>query len=395
MSKVENKKWVVCFSGYWNDSSIYAIGQIILKFHEDGYNILWINSIPNRGVFGGKGKSEGSKAGAFKRYWSKISVMLIPLRKKKEGFYLLTPVFLPWLENKNIVYINDLLVKLQLKFIFLFFNIKNYILASSSMMNTPFYFKKKTYKHYFHYAADLYSDYRDASSFIKERMLKREDEIFNFADKIFAVSKTIVTKIEKRIKDKNKIIYLPHGVEFKHFNTTRIISPLITSIKKPIIGYFGSLTNTNDKNAILKLAQNNFSVVLIGKIGGDYEECKKESNVHFLGPVPYPDLPSYAQGFDVCLLNWEMAEWIKNCNPKKTYEYLAMGKPIVSCRIPEVEYRLGDLIYYADTAEDYVYNVKKALSEDSVEKSGVRIEIAKKEDWSNKYLTIKSGLNLN
>jgi hypothetical protein len=395
MSETKKNKWVVCFSGYWNDSSIYAIGQIMLKYKEDGHSILWINSIPNRGVFGGKGKSGGNKLGTLKRYWFKLSAMLTPLRKKEENFYIFTPVFLPWLENKNIVYINDLLVKVQLKIIFLFLNIKDYILASSSMMNTPFYFKDKKYKYYFHYAADLYSDYRDASTFIKEKMLKREDEIFNFTDKIFAVSQAILTKLSKRIKDKEKIIYLPHGVDFEHFNKKRTISTVMTAIKSPIVGYFGSLTNTNDKDAVLKLAQNGFSVVLIGHVGGDYEECRKNTNIHLLGQIPYMDLPAYAQGFDVCLLNWVMAEWIKNCNPKKTYEYLAMGKPIVSCRIPEIEYRLGNLIYYADTPEDYVISAKKALAENSADKIIERIEIAKKEDWGYKYLIVKSTFNKN
>lgn len=389
------KKWVICFSSYWSDSAMYTTGQIMLQLRSDGYSILWVNSLPNRGVFSGKGKTgSGSKSSIIKRYWSKIKQALIPLRKKEDGFYLLTPIFLPWVENKSIIFINDILVKIQLSLAFLILRINDFIVASSSMMNIPYFFKNRNFNHYFHFAEDLYSAYNEGSLFIKEKMLKRENEIFNFTDKIFAVSQTIFKKIEMRGVDKNKIVYFPHGVEFEHFNAKKNIAPIMNTIPKPIVGYFGSLTKSNDQKAILKLAENGFSVVLIGSISGDFDACKNNSNIHFFGAIDYLKLPSYAQGFDVCMLNWEMTEWIKNCNPQKTYEYLAMGKPVISCRIPEIEYRLRNIVYFADNAEDYVTCAKKAIEENTELKQNERIMLAKTEDWSNKYSMIKNIFHL-
>ena len=391
MEKTTQQKWIVCIGEFQSDSTVYTMTHIVRRFHKNNYGVLWVNAIPNRGIFSG-GKSSYSKK-ALKRYMSKILIALTPLKKKEEKFYIFTPFFLPWLENKKIIRINDFIIKLQLKVVFGILGIRKFILSSSSMMNTPYLFKSKKFDSYFHYVGDLYSDYRNATSFIKEKMYKRENEIFDFADKIFVASNRVLKKIETRIGTTNKLVYFPHGVEFSHFNSKAVHAPMVFStIKRPIIGYFGSLTDVNDKQAIVELANDGFSVVLIGKVSGDYSVCEKNPNVHFIGPIPYRELPAYGQAFDICMLNWEMAEWIKNSNPQKTYEYLAMGKPIVSCRIPEVEYQLKDLVYFADSPEEYPLQARKALAEDSPEKHEIRMNKARQQDWDNKFSTITKSL---
>lgn len=391
MKEDTTQKWIVCLGEFQSDSTVYTMTHIVRRFHQNNHHVLWVNAIPNRGIFSG-GKSSYSKK-ALKRYMTKIKVALTPLKKKEKGFYIFTPFFLPWLENKKIIRFNDFIIKLQLRSVFAILGIRNFILSSSSMMNTPYFFKNRKFKSYFHYVGDLYSDYRNATAFIKEKMFKRENEIFNFADKIFIASKRVFDKIDQRVSDKNKLVYFPHGVEFNHFHTKSNAKPAaFSSIQKPIVGYFGSLTDVNDKEAIVELANNGFSVVLIGKVSGDYSECEKNPNVHFLGPIPYKELPAYGQAFDICMLNWEMAEWIKNSNPQKTYEYLAMGKPIVSCRIPEAEYQLGDLIYFADSPQEYPVQARKALEEDSLEKQAIRTDRARQQDWDNKFSFINKHL---
>ena len=391
MKEGTSKKWIVCLGEFQSDSTVYTMTHLVRRFHQNNHSVLWVNAIPNRGIFSG-GKSSYSKK-ALKRYMTKIKIALTPLKKKEDEFYIYTPFFLPWLENKKIIRINDFIIKLQLRFVFSILGIKRFILSSSSMMNTPYFFKNRKFESYFHYVGDLYSDYRNATAFIKEKMFKRENEIFDFANKIFIASNRVFKKIEARVSDKNKLVYFPHGVEFKHFHTKASQQPSVfNSIKKPIIGYFGSLTDVNDKDAIVALANSGFSVVLIGKVSGNYSECEKNPNVHFLGPVPYKDLPAYGQAFDICMLNWEMAEWIKNSNPQKMYEYLAMGKPIVSCRIPEAEYQLGDLIYFTDSSQGYPEQARKALEEDSFEKQETRVCRAEQQDWDNKFSIINKHL---
>ena len=90
---------------------------------------------------------------------------------------------------------------------------------------------------------------------------------------------------------------------------------------------------------------------------------------------------------------WKPSEWINNSNPKKTYEYLALGKPIVCNSIPEIKHQLSDYVYFADTPEEFVMQCKKAYSEDSDILVSLRKEKAKITDWNYKYLQLKQLIN--
>jgi glycosyltransferase involved in cell wall biosynthesis len=112
-----------------------------------------------------------------------------------------------------------------------------------------------------------------------------------------------------------------------------------------------------------------------------------------LGPVNFRDLPTYAQGFDICLLNWIMADWIKNSFPVKSLEYLAMGKPIISCNIPILEEMFDSLIYFANTPEEFLSQSRRALEEDSELFIHSRMEAASRNTWDKKYRYINSITN--
>jgi glycosyltransferase involved in cell wall biosynthesis len=158
----------------------------------------------------------------------------------------------------------------------------------------------------------------------------------------------------------------------------------------PVAGYFGTLSDANDKEVFRILAKNGFSVVIIGKVLGDYSSLENLDNVFFTGPVEFNDLPSYAQAFDVCLLNWIMADWISNSYPVKTLEYLAMGKPVISCPIPVVKELFGSLVYFADTPEEYLEKALLALNENSRELSEARVSAASEHTWERKFSIIES-----
>ena len=107
-----------------------------------------------------------------------------------------------------------------------------------------------------------------------------------------------------------KVRVLHHGVDFPHFSAELEPPDIMKQIKalgRPIAGYFGSLSDANDKEVFLSLAQHGFSIVIIGKVLGDYSALQALENIHMLGPIPYSLLPRYAQAFDIGLLNWRIA----------------------------------------------------------------------------------------
>src|SRR4029453_9038758 len=94
------------------------------------------------------------------------------------------------------------------------------------------------------------------------------------------------------------------------------------------------------------------------------------ANIHYLGPKPYDELPSYLAGWDVALLPFARNEATRYISPTKTPEYLAAGKPVVptSTRGVVVPYGVAGRARIADHPADFVAAVEAALAEPASER---------------------------
>jgi glycosyltransferase involved in cell wall biosynthesis len=223
------------------------------------------------------------------------------------------------------------------------------------------------------------TDKFDKSRYIKAKeLMKSLDEVMiEQADLIICVSKPLFRYYQSRAS--HKVHYLPHGVDFKHFASLAYKPqqpPLeLRNIPHPIIGYYGTLTEANDVGLLQYCVKHKpeWSFVLVGNITeGDYRAVLSFPNVHALGYKPYEELPAYAACFDVCILFWKVYEWIHFCSPLKTKEYLALGKPVVSVRIPEIEEEFSDVISVASNQEEFLAALGDELRTDSPEKKRIR-----------------------
>ncbi len=384
----KKKDWIICYSGKWSDNYIYGIGNLILEYNKKNKNILWVNSPNIRNV---SFKRIGNRKIFIKLFTKRLMSVFLFLKKKSPSFFILNPIFLPYTENENIEKINFILIRLQIKFVLYFLQIQNADLFCTSPIDAYKIFDISKIRIYIHYFADKYTDYREASKVIKEKMNKIEKSIIERANIVMCSSK----QIKQKLNDKYNIVveYLPHGVDFAHFQKYENTYLDFTRYKRPIIGYFGSLTNANDKDVLVKIAECGFTMMLVGEVKGDYENLKKYDNIIFTGPIEYSCIPSYARYFDVGIMAWIQSDWIKNSNPKKTYEYLALGLPIVSTYIPELK-KLEKFIYFADTPLEFIMKIEHALQENNNEKIRDRKEEAKNNDWS-KRLEYLENVKLN
>jgi glycosyltransferase involved in cell wall biosynthesis len=302
-------------------------------------------------------------------------------------FYI--PAFSPFWDK-----INASLVRVQMSIasLLLGFKMKDALLwISGSFTLSPLLKKKFRIKVY--QAADLISEFRTENKSLLADLRRKEIYLSQNVDHLFASSPNIWQKLEALSGRQVKL--LTHGVNFNHFNSIHTLHPAMLVIKDkglPIAGYYGTLSDANDQEVFRALAANGFSVVIIGKVLGDYSTLKGVENIYFTGPIAYDELPSYAHGFDVCLLNWIMADWIVNSFPVKTLEYLAMGKPIVSCPIPVVKEMFEEVVYFADTPQQFVQKAVTAIEEDNPAIKDKRIELARNHTWENKYNLIEQTI---
>ena len=152
---------------------------------------------------------------------------------------------------------------------------------------------------------------------------------------------------------------------------------------KPTIGYVGSLDFWFDVEAIRKAAVRhpewNFS--LIGRVESEsIHPLASLPNVVLEGEIAYHDLPGCMSNFDVAVIPFLRMPLTLATNPLKLYEYLCLGIPVVSTRLPEIE-PFHDLVYLSEDADDFVRQLESAVAQDNPELRALRKAAAAGNTW--------------
>ena len=193
---------------------------------------------------------------------------------------------------------------------------------------------------------------------------KLHDRAIDQADIIFYSSRKLLAHATGGL-DRSHL--LEQAVDFEHWSRVPHldVAPALASIPRPRIGYFGAIEPWLVDQDLIKLSARErpeWQWVFIGNKsrGLDIETL---SNTHFLPAVPYQELPSYAAGFDVCVLPWETEQAFTSYGSAiKVREYLASGKPVVISPLPEYE-AMGDVLRIARSRQDFLALVDEALRE--------------------------------
>lgn len=326
---------------------------------------------------------QGIKKGLSKRIERKIKSLSKWLCKPAPNLHVFSPIFLPFQGNDIIDGLNNAFLRMQIKGVCRYLGIKKPLLwmenpRAADMMN--WFDACLTVYH----VSDLFSDCRYISN--KEQWRKREEEITRRSDVVICVSRLLY---DAKSAIHNNVHYLPHGVDYDLFRQAaekKLVSKHLVNIPKPIAGYFGTLSSSNDielwEHCAQKLPQVSF--VFAGLItGGDYSRLEAMPNVHFLGKLPYEDIPALCAGFDVCMLQWRMTDWIRHCNPLKFMEYMASGNPVVSVPIDEIKDKYCGLVSIAETKEQYCEAIAWELGNDTDARAQDRINIAAEHSWAS------------
>ena len=234
---------------------------------------------------------------------------------------------------------------------------------------------------------DCLDDFTSFGNVISERE-KEELSLISSSDLVLATSSYLLKKVMNKTK---RSLFLPNAGEFEHFNKTKNGR---LKYKKPIIGYFGSISDWFDTDLIEYLAssRSEFTFVMIGyTFGADIRKLQEFPNVHFLGERPYSELPKYLHDFDVCLIPFKMIPLIDATHPVKIYEYFAAGKPVVATKMTEL-YPMADMCYLAKDKEDFLKKLDLAVNEKDETITKKRMKFASENTWEHRFETLYNEL---
>lgn len=161
---------------------------------------------------------------------------------------------------------------------------------------------------------------------------------------------------------------VPPGVDLALFEARVAGVGTISRLSRPVVGYVGGLHRFVDVGLLSELARARpeWSWALVGPEQEDVGGLAEHPNVHLLGHVPHSGLPALIQGFDVALVPYTEEAFTTTVMPTKAGEYLAMGKPVVSTRIPamvELERATGAVTVAAPARDAFLAAIEEALAE--------------------------------
>lgn len=193
-----------------------------------------------------------------------------------------------------------------------------------------------------------------------------EGELASVADVVFAASPWLVERLSPC---SSNVTLLPNGVNFPMFSRSGLDLPQdLAGLRGPVLGFVGAVGPDLDLAPVEYAASvhPDWTFVLVGRVGENPRlgYLRELPNVLTLGHRPMVDIPDYLGRFDVCLDLRRAREQIDDVIPRRIYEYLSTGKPIVTLLFPDQVEEFPDVIYGAHSLEEYERMCRSALTED-------------------------------
>ena len=380
-----NRPFIVCFGGcdWWYHNRGLFCPQIMTRLAKR-YRVLFVNSLGMRIPSFKRGQK------TFPKIFRKLRSILLFLRKAENKMYVLSPVSLPVSSRLGRKF-NAYFVFLQVKLVSVLLGFKKpvvYIGCPPALEVA----KKLGQRHFMIYErTDLFEEMPGAD---RTYITSLDDELIKSAGLVLYVNKALW---EHGIRKNRNSLLIGHGVDYERFaeaEKSKYVPDEIREIPRPIAGYFGDITEDVCDFDLLEYAAKkltDISFVLVGPISSGVTKLKKYNNIYFLGQKPYEEIPHYGKMFDVAIMPWKNNRWVEFCNPVKTKEYLALGKPVVSMYYPEID-PYSDIVYVARDCDSFVSCILEAVKENDPAKTEERRERVRNETWDNKVAQIEAAM---
>ncbi|HJT34397.1 MAG TPA: glycosyltransferase [Pirellulales bacterium] len=228
----------------------------------------------------------------------------------------------------------------------------------------------------------------------RRRIEQAEAKIMARADVVFASSHGLA----ERCGALNEVTLVPNGVDVAAFGCKLTGDPPAwhRGTSRRVIGFHGTLGDWLDYDLLSHLAQRHRDWLWVF-LGPVHSRCAKPllrlPNVCSTGAVAYTALPKQAAWFDVGLVPFRLNELTRYVHPIKALEYLALGLPVVSARLPDLSEH-AEVISFATTIDQWSARIESALSPAARHtlRVSARRRVAQAHDWDSRAATVAAHI---
>lgn len=222
----------------------------------------------------------------------------------------------------------------------------------------------------FDYADDYLAMLREELNISHQNIVSRVSE--NILDRLISKA-VLVTVVSEKLKEKvsnQKSMLLENGADSKPPNGKQTV--LHIDKRQPVVGYVGAFEYFINLDLILNAAKNlpDHTFLLVGA-GREFKRVKEDivrrriKNVLLTGAVPHQQAMQFIREMDVCLNLFKHGAVSDAACPIKLFEYLLIGKPVITSRHIEVERLDRELkcLIFVETEKDLVDAIRRVTKD--------------------------------
>lgn len=286
---------------------------------------------------------------------------------------------------RKLLRINEMLIRRRIQKVIRFYKIKEFIYINSFNFHYPRIAEQlKPALSIYHCVDPMIIPYDMKHGIISE------NELVVNSDLVICTSRKLYE--EKKKQNKNTW-FIPNAADIKHSSKALEkdlpVNPLISDLKRPVIGYAGSIERRFDYNLLKKVIDSNpdKTFVFAGPLMPDFvpEWFLKTPHVFYIGRLPYEDMPGLIKGFDVAIIPFKKDGVSRTIFPLKLFEYLGAGKPVVATNFnPDLEEFTHGAVSYCEDAQAFSNAIDEALNVNDPHLKQARLTVAKENTWEKR-----------
>ena len=230
-----------------------------------------------------------------------------------------------------------------------------------------------------------------------------ESKILKNADRVITINEKLGDYAIKMGANPDETYVVTAGIDLERYDPNIDGSEIRREygIKQDdsVLFFMGTLFNFSGlKEVALELAKikdekPNIKLLFVGK-GDAFDDLQKIKEEHDLnsqmiltGRQPYERIPEFLAAAGICLLPAYLNETLMQHNvPIKMYEYMAMGKPVITTKLPGVmkEFGEGHGVIYVDKPEDALEKAVELIDNGTVNEEGLKARrFVEKYSWDD------------
>ncbi len=218
-------------------------------------------------------------------------------------------------------------------------------------------------------------------------LLFQEDILVRESNAIVVTAEKLKRKMESMSGNKKQKIYLiRNGTNLKICGFQESKADMKQNKRTYKLGYFGTISEWFDKGLLVE-SLNIFPDIeyhLIGPISGI--TIPNSKRIFKEGIVEHHQLPEVTKDYDCLIMPFVVNDVVEWVDPVKLYEYIALGKCIISIHYREVE-RFEEYVYMYDSHEEYIRLLKGLIKKGFPPKYNEKQqkEFLENNSWENRF----------